>query len=154
MTSLRLERYLMKSSRLVRLFVEQTSTANVVRLDVCDGNDHAGVVQHAIHKTDMTLIRNAHCFKESSHTQSSISHKTVESECYGRFICATVGGSVKKFMLADLGTCVDLIVPTDSSSRSTVDSRGGPGRLRRVVRREGHDKSVSDVSSNFWTSDV
>ena len=41
MTNLmRLGRYLKKRPRLVQLFIEQTSTANVVRLDVYGDSDH------------------------------------------------------------------------------------------------------------------
>ena len=46
MTNLkRLGRYLKKRSRHVQLFVEQTPTANVVRLDVCGDSDHAGCLK-------------------------------------------------------------------------------------------------------------
>ena len=46
MTNLkRLGRYLKKRPRLVQLFVEQTSTTNVVRLDVYGDSDHAGCLK-------------------------------------------------------------------------------------------------------------
>ena len=48
MTNLkRLGRYLQKRPRLVQLFIEQTSTANVVGLDMCGDSDHA-VKSHAV----------------------------------------------------------------------------------------------------------
>ena len=38
-------RYLKKRPRLVQFFVEQTSTTNVVRLDVYGDSDHAGCLK-------------------------------------------------------------------------------------------------------------
>ena len=74
MTNLkRLGRYLKKRPRLVQLFIEQTSTANVVRLDVYGDSDHARCLKTRRSTTGMVLMRNAHCLKVSSHTQSTIS---------------------------------------------------------------------------------
>ena len=69
MTNLkRLGRYLKKRTRLVQSFIEQTSTADVVRL-----SDHAGCLKTRKSTTGMVLLRDAHCLKVSSHTQSTIS---------------------------------------------------------------------------------
>ena len=43
----RLGRYLRKRSRRVQPFVEQTSTANVFRLEMYGGSDRAGCLRHA-----------------------------------------------------------------------------------------------------------
>ena len=69
----RLGWYLKKRPRLVQLFVEQTSTTNVVRLDVYGDSDHAGCLKTRKSTTGMVLMRDAHCLKVSSHTQSTIS---------------------------------------------------------------------------------
>ena len=48
MTNLkRLGRYLKKRPRLVQLFVDQASTANVIRLDVYGDSDHAGCLKNS-----------------------------------------------------------------------------------------------------------
>ena len=74
MTNLqRLGRHLKTRPRLVQLFVEQTSTANVVRLDVYGDSDHAKCLKTRKSTTGMVLMRDAHCLKVSSHTQSTIS---------------------------------------------------------------------------------
>ena len=89
MTNLkRLGRYLKKRPRLVQLFVEQTSTTNVVRLDVYGDSDHAGCLKTRKSTTGMVLMRDAHCLKVSSHTQSTISLSSGESEYYGIVKCA------------------------------------------------------------------
>ena len=81
MTNLkRLGRYLKKRPRLMQLFIEQTSTANVVRLDVYGDSDHAGCLKPRKSTTGMVLMRNAQCLKVSSHTQSTISLSSCESE--------------------------------------------------------------------------
>ena len=60
MTNLkRLGRYLKKRPRLVQLFVEQTSTTNVVRLDVYGDSDHAGCLKTRKSTTCMVLMRDA-----------------------------------------------------------------------------------------------
>ena len=76
-------RYLKKRPRLEQLFVEQTSTANVVRLDVYGDSDHAACLKTRKSTTGMVLMRDAHCLKVSSHTQSTISLSGGESEYYG-----------------------------------------------------------------------
>ena len=66
MTNLsRLGRYLKRRPRLVQLFVEQTSTANVVRLDVYGDSDHAGCLKTRKSTTGMVLMRNAHTLSQS-----------------------------------------------------------------------------------------
>ena len=116
MTNLkRLERYLKKRPRLVQLFVEQASTANFVRLDVCGDSDHAGSLKTRKCTTGMVLMRDAHCLKVSSHTQSTISLSSGESEHYGIVKCATIGFGVRA-MLSDFGMCADVVFRTDSSS--------------------------------------
>ena len=92
MTNLqRLGRYLKKRPRLVHLFIEQTSTADVVRLDVCGDSDHAGCLKTLKSTTGMVSMRNAHCLIVSSHTQSTISLSSGESENYGIVKCAAIG---------------------------------------------------------------
>ena len=112
----RLGRYLKKRPRLVQLLVEQTSTANVVRLDVYGDSDHAGGL------------------KVSSHTQSTVSLRCGESEYYGIVKCAAIGFGARS-MLADFGMCADVVIRTDSSSGLSVGSRRGLGRLRHVQTR-------------------
>ena len=103
MTNLkRLGRYFKIRPRLVQLFVEQTSTANVVRLDVYGDSDHAGCLKTRKSTTGMVLMRDAHCLKVSSHTQSTISLRSGESEYYGFFKCAASGLGARS-MLADFG---------------------------------------------------
>ena len=63
-----------ETSRLVQLFIVQTSTANVVRLDVNGDSDHVGFSKHA--RARQVSTRDAHCLKMSSHTQST-SHSAV-----------------------------------------------------------------------------
>ena len=64
MTNLKcLRRYLKERPRLVQLFVEQTSTVNVVRLDVYGDSDHAGCLKTRKSTTGMVLMRDAHCLK-------------------------------------------------------------------------------------------
>ena len=74
MTNLkRLGRYLKTPPRLVQLFIEQTSTASVVRLDVYGDSDHAGCLKTRKSTTGMVLMHDTHCLKVSGHTQSRIS---------------------------------------------------------------------------------
>ena len=135
MTNLkRLGRYLKKRPRLVQLFVEQTSTTNVVRLDVYGDSDHAGCLKTRKSTTGMVLMRDAHCLKVSSHTQSTISLSSGESEYYGIVKCAAIGLGARS-MLSDFGMCADVVVRTDSSSGLAVGSRRGLGRLRHVQTR-------------------
>ena len=135
MTNLkRLGRYLKKHPRLVQLFVEQTSTTNVVRLDVYGDSDHAGCLKTRKSTTGMVLMRDALCLKVSSHTQSTISFSSGESEYYGIVKCAAIG-FVARSMLSDFGMCADVVVRTDSSSGLAVGSRRGLGRLRHVQTR-------------------
>ena len=135
MTNLkRLGRYLKRRPRLVQLFVEQTSAANVVRLDVCGDSDHAGCLKTRKSTTGMVLMRDAHCLKVSSHTQSTISLSSGESEYYGIVKCAAIGLGARS-MLADFGVCADVVIRTDSSSVLAVGSRRGLGRLRHVQTR-------------------
>ena len=61
-------------------------------------------------------IRDAHCLKVSSHTQSTISLSGGESEYCGIVKCAAIGLG-QRSMLADSGMCADVVVRTDSSSR-------------------------------------
>ena len=133
MTNLkRLGRYLKKRPRLVQLFVEQASTAGVVRLDVYGDSDHAGCLKTRKSTTGMVLMRDAHCLKVSSHTQSTISRG--ESEYYGIVKCAAIGLGARS-MLSDFGMCADVVVRTDSSSGLAVGSRRGLGRLWHVQTR-------------------
>ena len=135
MTNLkRLGRYLKKRPRLVQLFVEQTSTTNVVRLDVYGDSDHAGCLKTRKSTTGMALMRDAHCLKVSSHTQTTISLSSGESEYYGIVKCAAIGLGARS-MLAYFDMCVDVVVRTDSSSGLAVGSRRGLGRLRHVQTR-------------------
>ena len=99
MTNLKcLGRYLKNSSRLVQLFVEQTSKANVVRLNVY--GDRAGCITTRKSTTGMVLVRNAHCLKVSSHTRSTVSLSSGESEDYGFGKCAAIGSGARS-MLSD-----------------------------------------------------
>ena len=72
----------------------------------------------------MVLMRDAHCLKVSSHTQSSISLSGGESEYYGIVKCAAIGLGARS-MLSDFGMCADVVVRTDSSSGLAVGSRRG-----------------------------
>ena len=135
MTNLkRLGLYLKKRPRLAQLFIEQTSIANVVRLNVYGVSDHAGCLKTHTSTTGMVLMRNAHCLKVSSHTQSTISLSSGESECYGIVKCAAIGLGARS-MLADFGMSADVVVRTDSSCGLAVGSRRGLGRLRHVQTR-------------------
>ena len=92
MTNLkRLGRYLKKRPRLVLLFVEQTSTTNVARFDVYGDKYHAGCLKTGKSTTGMVLMRDAHSLKVSSHTQSTISLNSGESEHNGIVKCAAIG---------------------------------------------------------------
>ena len=103
MTNLkRLGRYLKKRPRLVQLFVEQTSTANVVRLDVYAGSDHAGCLKTRKSTTGMVLMRDAHCLKVLRYKQSTISLSSGDSEYYEIVKCAAIGLGARS-MLADFG---------------------------------------------------
>ena len=162
MTNLkRLGRYLKKRPRLVHLFIEQTSTANVVRLDVYGDSDHVGCLRTRKSTSGMVLMRNAHCLKVSSHTQSTISLSSGESEYYGIVKCAAIGLGARS-MLADFGMSADVVVHTDSSSGLAVGSRRGFGHLRHVqirylwvhqrvqegdfrLKKEPDDTNVSDA---------
>ena len=90
-----------KRPRLVQLLIKQTSTANVVRLDVYGDSDHAGCLKTHTSTTGMVLMRNPHCLKVSSHTQST-DRTSSESEYYGIVKCAAVGSGARS-MLADFG---------------------------------------------------
>ena len=116
----RLGRYLKKRPRLVQLFIEQTSTTNVVRLDVYGDSDHAGCLKTRKSTTGMVLMRDAHGLKVSSHTQSTIS-----SECCGIVKCAAIGLGARS-MLSDFGMCADVVVRTDSSSGWATTRIGSP----------------------------
>ena len=130
MTNLkRLGRYLKKHPRLVQLFVEQTSTTNVVRLDVY--GDHAGCLKTRKSTTGMVLMSDVHCLKVSSHTQSTISLSSGQSEYYGSVKCAASGSGARSM----LGMCADVVVRTDSSIGLAVGSRRGLGRFRHVQTR-------------------
>ena len=118
----------------MQLFVEQASTTNVVRLDVYGDSDHAGCLKTRKSTTGMVLMRDAHCLKVSSHTQSTISLSSGESEYYGIVKCAAIGLGARS-MLSDFGMCADVVVRTDSSSGMAVGSRRGLGRLRHVQTR-------------------
>ena len=93
MTNLQcLGRHLKKRPRLVQFFVEQTSTTNVVRVDVHGDSDRAGCLKICKkNTTGMVLMRDAHSLKVSSHTQSTISLSSGEGECYGIAKCAAIG---------------------------------------------------------------
>ena len=130
----RLGRHLQKRPRLVQLFIEQTSTANVVRLDVYGDMHHAGCLKTRKGTTGMVLMRDARCLKVSSHTQSTISLSSGESEYFGIVKCAAIGLGARS-MLADFGMCADVVVCTDSSSGLAVGSRRGFGRLWHVQTR-------------------
>ena len=106
MTNLkRLVRYLKNRPRLVQLFVEQTSTANVVRPDANGDSDHAVCLKARKSTTGMVLMRDAHCLRVSSHTQSAISLSSGESEYCGIVSCAAIGSGARS-MLADFLACV------------------------------------------------
>ena len=77
--------------------------------------------------TGMVLMRDAHCLKVSSHTQSTISRSSGESEYYGIVKCAAIGEGARS-MLSDFGMCADVVERTDSSSGLAVGSRRGLGR--------------------------
>ena len=78
MTNLkRLGRYLKKRPRLVQLFVEQTSTTNVVRLDVYGDSDHAGCLKTRKSTTGMVLMRDAHSLSKCQVTRNQPSHSVV-----------------------------------------------------------------------------
>ena len=79
-------------------------------------------------------MRDAHCPKVSSHTQSTISLSSGESEYYRIVKCAAIGFGARS-MLSDFGMCADVVVRTDSSSELAVGSRRGLGRLRHVQTR-------------------
>ena len=82
MTNLtRFGRYLKKRSRLVQLVAGQTSTTNVVRLDV--HGDHAWCLNTRKSTTGIVLMRNAQCLTVPSQTQSTISLSSGESAYYG-----------------------------------------------------------------------
>ena len=135
MTNLkRLGRYLKKHPRLVQMFVEQTSTTNVVRLDVYGDSDHAGCLKTRKSTTSMVLMRDAHCLEVSSHTQSTIPLSSGESECYGIVKCAALGFGARS-MLSDFGMCADVVVRTDLSNGLAVGSQRALGRLRHVQTR-------------------
>ena len=93
----RLGRYLQKRPRFEQLFFEQASTVGVVRLDVYGDSDHAGCLKTRKSTTRMVLMRDAHDLKVSSHTQSTISFSSGESECYGIVKCAAIGLGAKFF---------------------------------------------------------
>ena len=115
MTNLkRLGLYLNKRPRLVQLFVEQASTRNVVRLDVYGDSDHAGCLKTRKSTTGMVLMRDAHCLKVSSHTQSTISLSSGDSGYYGIVKCAAIGSGAR-YMLSDFGMCADVVVRTDKT---------------------------------------
>ena len=118
----RLGWYLKKRPRLVQLFVEQTSTANVVRLDEKVDSDHARCLKTGRSTTGMVLMRDAHCLKVSSHTQSTMSLSSGESEYYGIVKCAAIDLGAKS-MLADFGMCADVVVRTDSSTTWSPPAR-------------------------------
>ena len=128
------EQTMTKRPRLVQLFVEQTSTTNVGRLDVYGDSDRAGCLKTRKSTTGMVLMRDAHCLKVSSHTQSTISLSSGESEYYGTVKCAAIDLGARS-MLSDFGMCADVVVRTDSSSRLAVGSRRGLGRVRHVQTR-------------------
>ena len=79
-------------------------------------------------------MRDAHCLKVSSHMQSTISLSSGESEFHGIVKSAAISLGARS-MLADFGTCADVVVRTDSSSGLAVGSRRGLGRLRHVQTR-------------------
>ena len=133
MTNLkRLGRYLKKHPRLVQLFVEQTSTTNVVRLDVY--GDHAGCLKTRKSTTGMVLMRDAHCLKVSSHTQSTISLSSCESEYHGIVKCAAIGIGARS-MLSDLACVLTSWYALTRQVDWTVGSRRGLDRLRHVQTR-------------------
>ena len=84
MTNLkRLGWYLRTRPQLAQLFVEWTSTASVARLDVCGDSDHARCLETPKSMTGVVFVCSAHCLKVSSHTQSTISLRSGDSECDG-----------------------------------------------------------------------
>ena len=95
---------------------------NVVRLDVYGGSDHAGCLKTRKSTTGMVLMRDAHCLKVSSHTQSTISLSSGESEYCGIVKCAAIGLGARS-MLSDFGMCADVVVRTDSWSGLAFGSR-------------------------------
>ena len=127
----RLGQYLKKRPRLVQLFVEQTSTANGTCMVTVT---MSGVSNTRKSTTVMVLMRDALCLKVSSHTQSTISLSSGESEYYGIVKCAAIGLGARS-MLADFGMCADVVVRTDSSSGLAVGSRRGLGCLWHVQTR-------------------
>ena len=117
----RLGRYWKKRPRFVQLFVEHAPTGSVVQLDVDGDSDDAGCLKTRKSTTGMVSMHNAHGLKVSSHTQSTISFSSGESEYYGIAKCAAFGLGARS-MFADGGTCADVVVRTDSSSGLAVDS--------------------------------
>ena len=92
-----------------------------------------GVWKHAKGTTGIVLMRDAHCLKVSSHTQSTISLSSGERGNDGIVKCAAIGLGARS-MLADCGMCADVVIRTDSSGLS-ICSRRGLGRLRHVQTR-------------------
>ena len=82
----------------------------------------------------MVLVHNAHCLKVSSHTQSTISISSGESEYYGIVKCADIGFGARS-MHADFAMCADVVVRTDSSTPLADGPRRRLGRLRHVQTR-------------------
>ena len=80
------------------------------------------------------LMRNAHCLKVSSHTQSTVSLSSGESKYDGIVKCAAIGLGARS-MLSVFGMCADVVVRTDSSSGLAVGSRRALGRLWHVQTR-------------------
>ena len=115
----RLGRYLKKHPRLVQLFVEQKSTTNVVRLDVYGDSDHAGCLKTRKSSTGMVLMRDAHCLKVSSHTQSTISLSSVV-KWIGSWLTTRIGSPP---------ACADsLLVGTATSTAGRPSLEEGTGR--------------------------
>ena len=69
------KRYLKTRPRLLQLFVEQTSTANVVRLDVYDDSDHAVCLKTYTHKHNRHGV-DARCTVSQSVTSHAINQLT------------------------------------------------------------------------------
>ena len=118
----------------MQLFVDSTSTTNVVRLDVNGDSDQAGCLKTRKSTTGMVLLRDAHCLKVSGHTQSTVSLSNGKSEYYGT--------------VTDFGMCADFVVRTDSSSGLAVARIGSSQqRAQQGVRlkKKPDDTNVSDA---------
>ena len=110
MTNLkRLGRYLKKRPRLVQLSSNKHPQQTLYDWTCNGDSDHAGCLITRKSTTGMVLMCDAHCLKVSSHTQSTISLSSGESEYYGIVKFAAIGLGARS-MLSDYGMCADVVV--------------------------------------------